>query len=68
VSASEKHIAFACPHCGQHGEVVWRGDGAARELIRLSGGFHVEEGRLAGARHVIICNACDEIDPPRMVG
>jgi hypothetical protein len=62
---SPKHIWFACPHCGQAGEVVWSDDGANRELVRLSNGFHVEEGRLGGARHVIICDACDEIDPAR---
>ena len=64
---AEIHINFACPHCGQMGEVVWLGDGAIRELVRLSSGFHVEEGRLPAARHVIVCNACDEIDPPRVV-
>ena len=64
--AEEKHIQFGCPHCGQAGEVVWRGDGAERELVRLSGGFHVEERRLPGTRHIIVCNICDEIDPPRI--
>ena len=62
------HIKFACPHCGQAGEVVWSDNhGAARSLVRLSDGFHIEEGRLPGAKHVVICNACDEIDPPRLV-
>jgi hypothetical protein len=64
---AEKNIRFACPHCGQSGEVIWEGDGAIRELIRLSNGFHVEEGRLPGARHVIICDSCDEIDPAGLV-
>ena len=40
-----------------------RGNRETRELIRLSNGFHVEEGRLTGARHVIVCDVCDEIDP-----
>jgi hypothetical protein len=62
-----KRIKFACPHCGQSGEVVWQGEGAERELVRLSEGFHVEEGRLPGAKHLIICNVCDEIDPPGLV-
>jgi len=61
----ENHIKFACPHCGQTGEVVWNGIGKERVLLRLSNEFHVEEGRLPGARHVIVCNACDEIDPIR---
>ena len=61
------HVNFAYPHCGQTGEVVWKGEGVARELVHLSDGFHVEEGRLAGAKHVIICNKCDEIDAPKII-
>ena len=64
---SDTNIKFGCPHCGQSGEVVWDGDGADRILVRLSDGFHVEEGRLPGARRVIICDRCDEIDPVRLV-
>lgn len=63
----EELVAFACPHCGQKGKVIWRGVRPAREFIRLSDGFHIEEGRLPGARYVIICDLCDEIDPPKMV-
>jgi hypothetical protein len=61
-----KYIAFACPHCGKPGAVVWKDDGQERNFVRISDGFHVEEGRVSGARHVIICDACDEIDPPRL--
>jgi hypothetical protein len=64
--AKDIHIQFACPHCGQKGKVTWRGKDAGRSLVRLSKGFHVEAGRLSGARHVIICDQCDEIDPPRV--
>lgn len=64
---ADQNISFACPHCGQSGEVVWSGKGSARELVRLSAGFHIEAGRLPGARHVIICDHCDEIDPPRIL-
>ena len=60
------HIDFGCPHCGQAGEVDWEGHGSGRRLVRLSKGFHIEEGRLAGAKPVIICDVCDEIDPPRI--
>ncbi len=67
MSAATKRIAFACPHCGQEGEVVWDGEGKERQLVSLSDGFHVEEGRLPGARHVIICDVCDEIDPPKVI-
>ena len=63
VLAKKALIRFACPHCGQTGEVLWSGDGADRALVRLSSGFHVEDGRLPGTRHVIICGSCDEIDP-----
>jgi hypothetical protein len=62
-----KRVNFSCPNCGQAGEVVWEGESKDRVLRNLSNGFHVEEGRLAGATHVIICNVCDEIDPPRIV-
>jgi hypothetical protein len=62
---TENHISFACPHCGQTGEVVWKDDGSERRLGRLSDGFHVEQGRASGARHVIVCDACDEIDSLR---
>ena len=62
-----KVIDFACPHCGQKGEVVWDGDGRDRTLVHLSDGFHVGKGRLPGTKHVIICDVCDEIDPPRLV-
>ena len=65
MDSEDKHIEFACPHCGQTGEIVWNGEKKARVLVRLSDGFHVEEGRTADARPLIICNACDEIDPDR---
>jgi hypothetical protein len=61
---TERHIPFACPHCGQPGDIVWRDNGNERTLVRLSDGFHVEEGRVPGVRHVIVCNVCDEIDGP----
>jgi hypothetical protein len=62
----DNHIKFACPHCGQTGEVVWNGVREQRELVRLSDGFHLEDGRFPGAKHVIVCDTCDEIDPPRV--
>jgi hypothetical protein len=54
MTGAEKHIRFGCPHCGQTGEVVWSGENEARTLVHLSDGFHIEEGRLAGAKHVVI--------------
>lgn len=62
---SDKHTSFVCPHCGQTGEVVWNGEKEARAPVRLSSGFHMEEGRLSGTERVIICDVCDEIDPHR---
>ena len=61
---AETHIKFACPHCGQAGEIVWQGEGAERTLVRLSDGFHVEDGQLPGVRKVLVCKTCDEIDRP----
>ena len=60
-------IKFNCPYCGQEGDLVWDGDGPEPELVKLSDGFHVEKDRLPGHRHVIVCNACDQIDPPALL-
>jgi hypothetical protein len=50
--------------------VVWeesadqdRARGAERSLISLHGEFHRETGRAASGDPVIVCNACDEIQP-----
>ena len=64
--SNDKLIHFAGPHCGQMGEVTLNGDGAERVLVLLTDEFHIEEGRLPGTRHVVICNHCDEIDPLRL--
>lgn len=37
-----------------------------REMERRSNGFHVEEGRLLGARRAIVCDQCDEIGRSRV--
>jgi|GEM_PF-2962199 len=66
MTTGDNRINFACPHCGQSGEVVWNGMHQDRALIHLSPGFHIEEERLPGTKHVIICDMCDEIDPPRI--
>jgi len=68
MASRTKHIKFGCPYCGQQGEVVWNSDNSGHELVRLSNGFHFEEGRMKGMRPVIICNICDEIDPPHVGG
>ena len=66
-TTDHKHMKFGCPHCGQAGGVRWLGEGEDRSVVRLSGGFHVEEGRHPEAKYVIICDTCDEIDPPRII-
>ncbi|MGH6873237.1 MAG: hypothetical protein ACREHE_17205 [Rhizomicrobium sp.] len=62
--------AIACPTCGQTGELAWaEGPGGGQErggtrvFLRVSDGFHVEEGRMPSGDPVIVCNACDEIQP-----
>jgi len=60
------HARFACPTCGQSGEVVRSGVGEQCEIIRLSNGFHIEEDRLHGQRDIIICDRCNEIDPAQL--
>lgn len=47
-------VAFACPHCGQKGVRHWeegadgcRTLGSGRAYLKVSGGFHCEEGRAA---------------------
>ncbi len=67
MASRAKHIRFGCPYCGQQGEVVWNSSNAGHELIRLSNGFHIEDERIPGERLIIICNVCDEIDPPGVV-
>jgi hypothetical protein len=63
-------VAITCPNCGACGAVVWeesadqdRARGAERSLISLHGEFHRETGRAASGDPVIVCNACDEIQP-----
>ena len=62
-----KLIKFACPYCGYKGTVVWGDDGAHRELITLSKGFHIAENPIPGARPVIICDSCNAKDRPELL-
>ena len=61
---------LTCAHCGATGAVVWEesaGDdrtrGAERQLVAVHGNFHCETGRTQSRDPVIVCNACDEIQP-----
>ena len=52
-----------CSHCNARGAVTWEfsQDGMRRDLIRISGDFHVESGRTVPDLRVIVCNQCDQI-------
>jgi hypothetical protein len=63
-------VAIICANCGTPGAVVWeeagdqhREHGPQRRLISLHGEFHRESGRTRSGDPLIICNACDEIQP-----
>jgi hypothetical protein len=56
-------VKFACPYCGQMGEILWNDDGTGRHAVELSKGFQLEKDRLPDVRQVIICDLCDQIDP-----
>jgi hypothetical protein len=44
--------------------MVWSGTGDEGELLRVSNGFHIKQGRASGKRNVVSCNVCGDIDPP----
>jgi uncharacterized protein YbaR (Trm112 family) len=55
-------FTLSCPVCRQTGFAVWEeSDGAARQLVHVSRGFHPEIGRTRSGEPMIICNACDQI-------
>jgi hypothetical protein len=59
-----------CPDCGQKGTASWEENssagrvGSAQHVVKLSEGFHVEEGRSATGGPLVICNVCDTIQAP----
>jgi hypothetical protein len=62
--------SLKCPNCGVQGFVQWeesggtdRMRGSERTLIVLDGAFHTEVGRTPSGDPIIVCNACDEIQP-----
>lgn len=62
--------SLKCPNCGAQGFVQWeesgstdRKRGSERKLIVLDGGFHTEAGRTQSGDPIIVCDACDEIQP-----
>ena len=63
-------LIISCAGCGQTGAVVWEEDDGltpgrkgARKLMQLSPGFHRESGRTQSGDPLIVCDACDEIQP-----
>lgn len=64
------NASIKCPNCGAQGFAQWeesgstdRTRGSERTLILLDGEFHTEAGRTQSGDPVIVCNACDEIQP-----
>lgn len=59
--------ALRCPNCDASGAVVWEDHekprAPQRRLVFLHGEFHAEAGRANSGGLVIVCNACDEIQP-----
>jgi uncharacterized protein YbaR (Trm112 family) len=59
---------LTCPECKARGAMTWERDAGDRDsyssLVRLSGGFHIEEGRTSPVSKTIVCTQCDEIYGP----
>lgn len=60
-------VKIICPVCEQAGEVVWEENSgtapnkAAKRLVQVSAGFHVEAGRTRSGDPLIVCGVCDQI-------
>ena len=67
VSARKPNCFCLPPLRPERGSCLARWWGRTGTEFSLSDGFHIEEGRIAGERHVIKCDPCDEIDPARLV-
>lgn len=64
------NVTLTCPDCGQTGYAIWEETGefdpiasARRSLVFLSGSFHPETHRTRTGGVLIVCNACDTIQP-----
>ena len=57
-----------CPHCHARGALTWEKGpqdiGDYSILVRASGAFHIETGRLSVDSKMIICTLCKEIYGP----
>jgi hypothetical protein len=59
-------LEVSCPNCKAEGHGIWRAEGLDRarwKLLGTSSGFHGEESRTVTGKPVLVCNACDEIQP-----
>lgn len=62
-------LDLQCPNCGALGVVVWQEatqpnpKGPQRRLAALHGAFHTERGRTQSGDPLIVCTACDHIQP-----
>ncbi|HVO95389.1 MAG TPA: hypothetical protein VMT22_21210, partial [Terriglobales bacterium] len=59
---------LTCPQCKARGALTWENAAGERDsysnLVRVSGGFHIETGRTSAADQTIVCTQCDEIYGP----
>jgi uncharacterized protein YbaR (Trm112 family) len=59
---------LTCPQCKARGALTWekaKGDlDEYSSLVRISGGFHIEEERTTAISKTIVCTQCDEIYGP----
>jgi hypothetical protein len=59
-------IPVTCANCKAEGYTIWSAeslDRAGWELVETSQGFHEERARTISGKSVIVCDACDEIQP-----
>jgi hypothetical protein len=56
-------IAALCPHCKRSGTIDCAviSEGRPPEPVSATGGFHIETGRMADGKVLVVCDTCDEI-------
>ena len=63
-------VAFKCSNCEEVGVRTWtesarrsQNVGGGRALISVTQGFDIETGRTVSGEPLIVCDACDQIQP-----
>jgi uncharacterized metal-binding protein len=63
-------VAFKCSNCPEVGVRTWTESasesqvaGEGRTLVSVTQGFHIETGRTESGEPLIVCDACDQIQP-----